>query len=365
MNILVMASTIKMGGAKTIYNQFMSHLPEHIGDDKYFVYVSEQLDRPEIANVEYVVNHITNGIKLLRYEQKHLGEDLKKRGFKPDLVISLQNNGYKSIKDCKQIVYYHQALPLYDGVYNPMCSLERILFYYKFVYPWLMKSTWAKDTTFAVQTPVVKERFSKTFGISKEQINIYFPDMEQIEVSNVKPYDWGDENYHFLFIGEGLKYRNEITLVRAVKELYRVNSPVAERVRIHLMSTKMQNRNVVPLIEKWGLAKNFVFVGKIDHPTLFGYYKSATALLLPSVIETVGLPLLEAAAFGIPVLTSNMDFARYVISKYDGASFIEPYDVTAWTKTIEKACVEHKRYTPFSQDRKSEWNEFFKLFTYR
>ncbi len=40
MNILVMASTIKMGGAKTIYNQFMSHLPEYIGSDKYLVYVS-------------------------------------------------------------------------------------------------------------------------------------------------------------------------------------------------------------------------------------------------------------------------------------------------------------------------------------
>lgn len=45
MNVLVMASTIMMGGAKTIYNQFMSHLPEYIGSDKYLVYVSETLDK--------------------------------------------------------------------------------------------------------------------------------------------------------------------------------------------------------------------------------------------------------------------------------------------------------------------------------
>lgn len=63
-----MASTIKMGGAKTIYNQFMSHLPEYFSSDKYLVYVSETLDKPEIPNVEYVVNHITRGYKLLQYE---------------------------------------------------------------------------------------------------------------------------------------------------------------------------------------------------------------------------------------------------------------------------------------------------------
>lgn len=63
-----MASTIKMGGAETIYNQFMSHLPEYFSSDKYLVYVSETLDKPEIPNVEYVVNHITRGYKLLQYE---------------------------------------------------------------------------------------------------------------------------------------------------------------------------------------------------------------------------------------------------------------------------------------------------------
>lgn len=359
MNILVMASTIKMGGAKTIYNQFMSHLPEHVGGNKYLVYVSERLDRPEIPNVEYVVNPITNGLKLLRYEQKHLGEDLEKRGFKPDLIVSLQNNGYKHIKGCKQIVYYHQALPLYEGVYNPLRSLERILFYYKHVYPHVMKSTWAKDSVFAVQTPVVKERFAKTFGIHKDLIHTFFPDTEQIDVESVKPHDWGDENCHFLFIGEGFKYRNEITLVRAVKKLYEANPLVAERVRIHVLSPKESNRTVIPLIEKWGLSKNFVFVGRISHETLLSYYKAANALLLSSVIETVGLPLLEAAAFGLPVISSDMDFARYVISAYEGATFIEPYNATAWAKAIENTGTTHRRYTPLSLNRKSEWDSFF------
>lgn len=361
MNVLVMASTIKMGGAKTIYNQFISHLPEYIGSDKYLVYVSEALDKPEIPNVEYVVNHITRGYKLLQYERIHLSEDLAKKGFKPDMIISLQNNGYKYIKDCKQVVYYHQAIPLYDGFYNPFCHFERILFYYKFVYPHVMKSTWANDTIFAVQTPVVKERFAKTFGISQDRINTFFPDMEKINSLNVESYDWGDNNFHFIFVGEGMKYRNEITLVKAVKELYTVDKSVANRVRIHVLSSKHKNKNVVPTIEKLGLEKNFIFEGIVEHSKLLEYYKSATALLFTSVIETVGLPLIEAAAFGIPVLSSNIDFARYVIGGYEGATFVEPYDGKSWVREIEKVCIEKKQYPLFNPSQKSDWINFFNL----
>lgn len=361
MNVLVMASTIKMGGAKTIYNQFMSHLPEHIGSDKYLIYVSEMLEKPEITNVEYVVNHITNGLKLLRYERKYLANDLEQRGFKPDLIISLQNNGYKYIKNCKQIVYYHQALPLYEGIYNPFNSTERILFYYKNVYPYVMKSTWAKDTIFAVQTPVVKKRFSKTFGVPQERINIFFPDTEQIDASSVKPYDWGDENYHFLFVGDGFKYRNQLSLIKAIRVLYQKNASLAERVRIHVLSPKEHNSTIIPTIENLGLKDNFVFVGRVDYHILLSYYKSAQALLLSSVIETVGLPLLEAAAFGIPVITSDMDFAQFVISAYRGASFIEPYDEVAWSTAIEDASLNRKHFMPFIQNQMSEWHHFFEL----
>lgn len=158
-----------------------------------------------------------------------------------------------------------------------------------------------------------------------------------------------------------MKYRNEITLVRAVKELYTVDKSIANRVRIHVLSSKHKNKNVVPTIEKLGLKKNFIFEGIVEHSKLLEYYKSATALLFTSVIETVGLPLMEAAAFGIPVLSSNIDFARYVIGGYEGAIFIEPYDVRFWAKEIEKVCIEKKQYPLFNPSQKSDWINFFNL----
>ena len=93
---------------------------------------------------------------------------------------------------------------------------------------------------------------------------------------NVESYDWGDNNFHFIFVGEGMKYRNEITLVKAVKELYTVDKSVANRVRIHVLSSKHKNKNVVPTIEKLGLEKNFIFEGIVEHSKLLEYSKCSS-----------------------------------------------------------------------------------------
>ena len=41
-------------------------------------------------------------------------------------------------------------------------------------------------------------------------------------------------------------------------------------------------------------------------------YKAADGLLFPSTIETIGLPLLEAATFGLPVLANELEYVNYV-----------------------------------------------------
>lgn len=62
-------------------------------------------------------------------------------------------------------------------------------------------------------------------------------------------------------------------------------------------------------------------------------YRSATALLYPSLCEGFGLPLLEAMARGCPVLASNVNALREVAG--DAARFFEPTDHHAIRDAIE------------------------------
>lgn len=43
-----------------------------------------------------------------------------------------------------------------------------------------------------------------------------FPDIEKIDVTLCKAYDWGDNRYHLIFVGDDSKYRNGCTLVKAM-----------------------------------------------------------------------------------------------------------------------------------------------------
>lgn len=361
MNVFVIATTLQAGGGITIYKQFLSHLPEHIGQNKYWIFVNPVLPQVEIQGVTYILVPLLPKIKRLLFEGKLLQAEVVKSGVKPDVVVSLQNNGYRCFKDCKQVVYFHQSLPLYPGYYNPFKQSERYLFNYKYVFPRLVKRTWSKNTQFIVQTPVVKKRFVSYFGIPKEKVHVCFPDIEKIDIAQSKIYDWGDKNFHFLYVSACAKYQNGITLVKAIKLLYKKNPDLAVRIKIHITIAPQRAPVMCKLVEKYGVRDNFIFEGVIKHDLLMNYYKSVSALLFPSSIETVGLPMLEAAVFGTSEIVADVDYAHYVLNGYEGVVYKKTEDYSAWAEAIENVCENKNIIKPLIQIRESEWSTFFKL----
>jgi glycosyltransferase involved in cell wall biosynthesis len=53
------------------------------------------------------------------------------------------------------------------------------------------------------------------------------------------------------------------------------------------------------------LGSRVEFSGEVDDLTLAAYYRKATALVLPSLYEGFGLPVLEAMSLGCPVIAAN------------------------------------------------------------
>ena len=56
--------------------------------------------------------------------------------------------------------------------------------------------------------------------------------------------------------------------------------------------------------------------------------------MFPSYIETFGLPLIEAAQFGIPIIVSNLDYAHEALKGYNGARYVEYSDAQKWSNEI-------------------------------
>jgi len=51
-------------------------------------------------------------------------------------------------------------------------------------------------------------------------------------------------------------------------------------------------------------------LGLVPHDQMWEIYRQSRALIYPSLIESFGLPLIEAAALGLPLLTGEVDYVR-------------------------------------------------------
>jgi glycosyltransferase involved in cell wall biosynthesis len=82
--------------------------------------------------------------------------------------------------------------------------------------------------------------------------------------------------------------------------------------------------------QKYGnIAENrgTMFLGHIPEKDMPSLYSGAEALVYPSLYEGFGLPILEAFASGIPVVTSNFGSMKEVAS--DAARLVDPYNISS------------------------------------
>lgn len=80
--------------------------------------------------------------------------------------------------------------------------------------------------------------------------------------------------------------------------------------------------------------KGVYFVGYVSEKELISYYKGAVGLIYPSLYEGFGLPILEAMALGVPVITSNRASMPEVAG--EAALYVNPEEVSSIRKAMEK-----------------------------
>jgi glycosyltransferase involved in cell wall biosynthesis len=80
-------------------------------------------------------------------------------------------------------------------------------------------------------------------------------------------------------------------------------------------------------VERLDLAGRVVFPGYIEDADLPALLSGALAFVFPSLFEGFGIPVLEAGACGVPVITSNTSSLPEVAG--DAALLVDPHDVDA------------------------------------
>ena len=78
-------------------------------------------------------------------------------------------------------------------------------------------------------------------------------------------------------------------------------------------------------------------IGRQDPAGMARQYEVADVVLFPSTLETWGLPITEAKAWGKPILLADLPYAHETVGYYEGAWFVDPVDPRAWAHAMRAA----------------------------
>lgn len=141
---------------------------------------------------------------------------------------------------------------------------------------------------------------------------------------------------YLLFVGNPKPHKNLPNVLRAYARAQTSHPFEASLVCVGARSgTDFKLRQ---LAEQLGIASRLRLVGEVPQEALPAIYQGASLFLYPTLYEGFGLPVIEAMAAGVPVITSNGSALREIAEGY--AHLVDPLDVTAMAAAIVRCLVD-------------------------
>jgi glycosyltransferase involved in cell wall biosynthesis len=153
-----------------------------------------------------------------------------------------------------------------------------------------------------------KEDIAKTYDIDPRKITVtylgagdqYFPsDKEKCREQIAAKY--GVTAPFLLYVGRLQERKN---LPRLLSAYARLRKEGVDEKLVLVGKKDWMFGNIHAQVESLGLATSVIFAGYVPSSELPAFYNAAEAFVFPSIFEGFGLPVIEAMACGLPVLTS-------------------------------------------------------------
>jgi len=152
----------------------------------------------------------------------------------------------------------------------------------------------------------VSERFHNTF--SEAEVKAF---REQYRLP---------EKY-ILFLGNTAPKKNTANVIKAYAAYCKATQAPVPMVLLDYSKELVEEQ--LKEMKQEGLISQFIFPGYVQHSQMPLVYNAATLFLYPSLRESFGLPILEAMACGVPVITSNTSSMPEVAG--NAAQLVDPF----------------------------------------
>ena len=174
-----------------------------------------------------------------------------------------------------------------------------------------------------------KNRIAQFFGISGDNrltavyngVSEHFkPITDQIELDRVKT-KYNLPEHFFFFLGNTDPKKNTKGALKAFSEFLKISKSDIQLVMLDYDKGELEK--LLEEIDDKTLIYRIVLTGYVVNTDLPAIYRLSEIFLYPSLRESFGIPMLEAMACGVPVITSNTSSMPEIAG--DAALIIDPF----------------------------------------
>ena len=338
MHVLINAANVTGSGAETIA---INLLPVLLRVNDEFLYTLLLPDKPSYrslsinANAQVIYVSVGKGRmnNIKRIIQLYWGVPRLVKKIGADVCLTLGDIGPLKVS-CPHVLFLQQALLLHseDELKNfSVWSLPK-----RFYMQWHFANSAKRAAAIIVQTPVMAEKVVERYSFPPHKIAVIPQPVPQNIVNyldDFSPYNsiaQCKKRIKLLFLASYYRNKNFEILPAVACELRRRSLGNDVQIFITLDETNDCSKQVRN--EMNCFSDMITNLGPIPPQHIVRAFRSSTALFLPTLSESYGLIYLEAMVCGVPILTSDRNFSRWMCREF--AHYFNPLDPVSIVDTI-------------------------------
>jgi len=317
MNIVIFNTAADSSGALAELERFHDETARMFVQKIHWIYIlgRARLKIKKNENTEIIQFSWTKRNWLYRLLFDYFVSNQIVKRFKADAIISFQNIALP-IRNKPQLLYVQLCFPFINHRFRIM---EPKLWIYQNIIGLFIKRSIKRANLIVVQTEWMKQACIKATNVPESNFKVVTPTIE-IPISENRFFPANIHRRTFFFPATAMLYKNHRLLIDAFADLVHQKS---NNYRLILTIKGNENRaSRLYKIKTLKLGLNVDFRGTIPRAEVLSLY-SKSILVFPSLLETVGLPLIEGMAVGTIIFAYDAEYSREVLSGYSDAYFFK------------------------------------------
>ncbi|NQU32401.1 MAG: glycosyltransferase [Bacteroidetes bacterium] len=360
-NILINALKSRTGGGKNILDNFIAILNKNETKHAWFVFTPDsryykkyETENVFIMDVRIIYKYNVLFPWLYFFEFPYYIKKLK--------IDAIINFGDVIIPGFyNQVYYFDWAYAVYPDAYiwKNMSFTDYLMRKAKVL---LIQKDLHQIRVVIAQTDNISDRLIKRYGL-KDVLIVPTPvSISNAATNNRTNFMLPKATRKFLYPASFSSHKNFDVIISLGKIIVNRALPFTLVLTININS---QTKDFFREIDQYDL-DCIISVGELDSGMMPSLYEQCDALLLPSLLESYGLPYVEAMTYGLPIVTSDLDFAHAICG--DIAYYFNPFEANSILNAMELVFkdedVTQNRIKAAKEKIASmpDWQEVFNIF---